>query len=167
MLELLPHAVKQNPRASERRGGIGVQSGRHADAAVTAAKKALNRNEKFTPAMLVMAKAYYKLGKFEWVRTLWDMMQQSGADLETVGDYLRELESSGANFESALAVWGGRAERAAWVEQWKSRGRAAQPLVRYRVAEGVELLIEPGAALSVERMQRLLMILRQAFDEED
>jgi len=49
------------------------------DAAVTQAKAALNKNEKFTPAMLVMAKAYYKLGKHEWVRTLWEMMQASGA----------------------------------------------------------------------------------------
>jgi tetratricopeptide (TPR) repeat protein len=49
------------------------------DGAVAAAKVALNKNEKFTPAMLVMAKAYYKLGKTEWVRTLWDMMQQAGA----------------------------------------------------------------------------------------
>src|SRR3954453_15084258 len=49
------------------------------DAAVTQAKAALNKNEKFTPAMLVMAKAYYKLGKLEWVRTLWEMMQASGA----------------------------------------------------------------------------------------
>jgi tetratricopeptide (TPR) repeat protein len=48
------------------------------DAAVTKAKAALNRNEKFTPAMLVMAKAYYKLGKLEWVRTLWEMMQATG-----------------------------------------------------------------------------------------
>lgn len=49
------------------------------DAAVAQAKAALNKNEKFTPAMLVMAKAYYKLGKNEWVRTLWEMMQNTGA----------------------------------------------------------------------------------------
>jgi tetratricopeptide (TPR) repeat protein len=49
------------------------------DAAVAQAKAALNKNEKFTPAMLVMAKAYYKLGKLEWVRTLWEMMQNTGA----------------------------------------------------------------------------------------
>jgi tetratricopeptide (TPR) repeat protein len=49
------------------------------DAAVTQAKAALNKNEKFTPAMLVMAKSYYKLGKQEWVRTLWEMMQNTGA----------------------------------------------------------------------------------------
>jgi len=49
------------------------------DAAVTQAKAALNKNEKFTPAMLIMAKAYYKLGKHEWVRTLWEMMQATGA----------------------------------------------------------------------------------------
>jgi tetratricopeptide (TPR) repeat protein len=49
------------------------------DGAVTAAKAALAKNERFTPAMLVMAKAYYKVGKTEWVRTLWEMMQAAGA----------------------------------------------------------------------------------------
>ena len=36
--------------------------------------RALVKNEKFTPAMLVMAKAYFKLHKYEWVRTLFEMM---------------------------------------------------------------------------------------------
>jgi len=49
------------------------------DGAVAAAKAALSKNERFTPAMLVMAKAYYKVGKTEWVRTLWEMMQAAGA----------------------------------------------------------------------------------------
>lgn len=49
------------------------------DAAVQQAKAALNRNEKFTPAMLVMAKAYFKLRKYEWVRTLLEMMTNAGA----------------------------------------------------------------------------------------
>jgi tetratricopeptide (TPR) repeat protein len=61
------------------------------DGAVTAAKKALNKNEKFTPAMLVMAKAYYKLGKYEWVRTLWEMMQQSGASDAEKGEMFQIL----------------------------------------------------------------------------
>jgi tetratricopeptide (TPR) repeat protein len=61
------------------------------DGAVTAAKKALNKNEKFTPAMLVMAKAYYKLGKYEWVRTLWEMMQQSGASDAEKGEMYQIL----------------------------------------------------------------------------
>jgi tetratricopeptide (TPR) repeat protein len=61
------------------------------DAAVTKAKAALNRNEKFTPAMLIMAKAYYKLGKQEWVRTLWEMMQASGASEAEKGDMYQIL----------------------------------------------------------------------------
>src|ERR1700690_2789283 len=47
--------------------------------AVAQAKAALNRNERYTPAMLVMAKAYFKLGKNEWVKTLGDMMKNAGA----------------------------------------------------------------------------------------
>jgi tetratricopeptide (TPR) repeat protein len=47
--------------------------------AVTQAKAALNKNERYTPAMLIMAKAYFKLGKYEWVKTLGDMMKNAGA----------------------------------------------------------------------------------------
>jgi tetratricopeptide (TPR) repeat protein len=47
--------------------------------AVAQAKAALNKNERYTPAMLVMAKAYFKLGKNEWVKTLGDMMKNAGA----------------------------------------------------------------------------------------
>jgi tetratricopeptide (TPR) repeat protein len=54
------------------------QSGRYNEA-VTLAKAALNRNERYTPAMLIMAKAFYKLGKYEWVRTLWETMQKNNA----------------------------------------------------------------------------------------
>jgi tetratricopeptide (TPR) repeat protein len=61
------------------------------DAAVTQAKAALNKNERFTPAMLIMAKAYYKLGKHEWVRTLWEMMQASGASQAEKGDMYQIL----------------------------------------------------------------------------
>jgi hypothetical protein len=43
--------------------------------AVAQAKAALNRNERYTPAMLIMAKAYFKLGKNEWVKTLGEMMK--------------------------------------------------------------------------------------------
>ena len=52
--------------------------GRYADA-VAAAKAALNKNERYTPAMLVMAKSYYKLHKYEWMKKLWEMMQANGA----------------------------------------------------------------------------------------
>jgi tetratricopeptide (TPR) repeat protein len=61
------------------------------ETAVTQAKAALNKNEKFTPAMLVMAKAYYKLGKHEWVRTLWEMMQATGASEAEKAEMLQLL----------------------------------------------------------------------------
>ena len=47
--------------------------------AVAQAKAALNKNERYTPAMLVMARAYFKLGRYEWVKTLGDMMKNAGA----------------------------------------------------------------------------------------
>jgi len=52
---------------------------RNYQGAVIQAKAALNKNERYTPAMLIMAKAYFKLGKNEWVRTLGDMMKNAGA----------------------------------------------------------------------------------------
>jgi len=45
------------------------KAGRYPEA-VSASKAALNKNERYTPAMLVMAKAYYKLHKYEWMRKL-------------------------------------------------------------------------------------------------
>jgi len=64
----------EDTRAAEQ----ALKAGRY-DAAVSAAKAALNKNERYTPAMLIMAKAYYKLGKYEWTRKLWEMMQANGA----------------------------------------------------------------------------------------
>jgi tetratricopeptide (TPR) repeat protein len=52
---------------------------RNYQGAVAQAKLALNKNERYTPAMLVMARAYFKLGKYEWVKTLGDMMKNAGA----------------------------------------------------------------------------------------
>jgi tetratricopeptide (TPR) repeat protein len=52
---------------------------RNYQGAVIQAKAALNKNERYTPAMLIMAKAYFKLGKNEWVKTLGDMMKNAGA----------------------------------------------------------------------------------------
>jgi tetratricopeptide (TPR) repeat protein len=49
------------------------------EASVAQAKVALTKNEKYTPAMLVMAKAYYRLHKYEWVSHLWKMMQSNNA----------------------------------------------------------------------------------------
>jgi tetratricopeptide (TPR) repeat protein len=52
---------------------------RNYENAVAQAKAALTKNDKYTPAMLVMAKSYYKLRKYEWVRHLWKMMQANNA----------------------------------------------------------------------------------------
>jgi tetratricopeptide (TPR) repeat protein len=59
--------------------------------AVTQAKTALNRNERYTPAMLVMAKAYFKLSKYEWVKTLGDMMKNAGASEAEMGEIYQML----------------------------------------------------------------------------
>lgn len=56
------------------------------EAAVSQAKVALTKNDKYTPAMLVMAKSYYKLHKYEWVRHLWKMMQANGASQAEQGE---------------------------------------------------------------------------------
>jgi tetratricopeptide (TPR) repeat protein len=49
------------------------------DGTVRQAKVALTKNDKYTPAMLMMAKGYFKLRKYEWVRHLWKMMQANNA----------------------------------------------------------------------------------------
>src|ERR1700690_790431 len=59
--------------------------------AVAQAKAALNRNERYTPAMLVMAKAYFKLGKNEWVKTLGDMMKNANASEAEQADIYQML----------------------------------------------------------------------------
>ena len=55
-------------------------------AAVEKAKEALTKNEKYTPAMLVMARAYYKLGKHEWVRHLSKMLEATNASEAEKGE---------------------------------------------------------------------------------
>ena len=98
-------------------------------------------------------------------------MQQAGNDLETIGEYLRELEKglaeTGASLESALAVWDGRRERAAWREQLVRRFGQADVLRRYRVAEGVELLVNAAITTTPARMQDVIRLLRATFASED
>ena len=57
-------------------------------------KAALNKNERYTPAMLVMAKAYYKLHKYEWTKKLWEMMQANGASDAEKSEIYQLLASS-------------------------------------------------------------------------
>jgi tetratricopeptide (TPR) repeat protein len=66
------------PTAETEQADQLYRAGRYTDA-VSAAKAALNKNERYTPAMLVMAKAFYKLRKYEWMKKLWEMMQANGA----------------------------------------------------------------------------------------
>jgi tetratricopeptide (TPR) repeat protein len=81
--------------------------GRYPDA-VLAAKAALNKNERYTPAMLVMAKSYYKLHKYEWTKKLWEMMQANGAsDAEKSEIYqlLAFLEVDQKNIPGAIVLF--------------------------------------------------------------
>ncbi len=81
--------------------------------AVVQAKAALNKNERYTPAMLVMAKAYFKLGKFEWVKTLGDMMKNAGAseaERSDIYEMLAFMEVDKKNTPSAIALFKKAAE---------------------------------------------------------
>jgi tetratricopeptide (TPR) repeat protein len=95
------------PVAETQAAEQAYRSGRF-EAAVTQAKAALNKNERYTPAMLVMAKAYYKLGKTEWTRKLWEMMQANGAsDAEKSEIYqlLAFLEVQQKNVPGAIELF--------------------------------------------------------------
>jgi tetratricopeptide (TPR) repeat protein len=86
--------------------------GRYADS-VAAAKVALNKNERYTPAMLVMAKSYYKLHKYEWMKKLWEMMQANGAsnsEKAEVYQMLAFLEVDQKNVPGAIALFKQAAE---------------------------------------------------------
>jgi tetratricopeptide (TPR) repeat protein len=84
-----------------------LQSGNYTGA-VAQSKAALNKNERYTPAMLVMAKAYYKLHKYEWTKKLWEMMQANGAsDAEKSEIYqlLAFLEVDQKNIPGAIVLF--------------------------------------------------------------
>ena len=88
------------------------KTGRYSDA-VLAAKAALNKNERYTPAMLVMAKSYYKLHKYEWMKKLWEMMQANGAsnaEKSEIYQLLGFLEIDDKNVPGAIALFKQAAE---------------------------------------------------------
>jgi tetratricopeptide (TPR) repeat protein len=78
-----PRRKRQPPPAvmpiAETTAATKSYSAGNYEQAVSQAKTALTKNDKYTPAMLVMAKAYYKLRKYEWVRHLDKMMQANNA----------------------------------------------------------------------------------------
>jgi len=94
------------PTAETQQADQLYRGGRYQDA-VAAAKVALTKNERYTPAMLVMAKSYFKLRKYEWMKKLWEMMQANGAsDAEKSEIYqlLAFLEIDQKNVPGAIAL---------------------------------------------------------------
>src|SRR4029453_13737963 len=86
--------------------------GRYGDA-VAAAKAALNKNERYTPAMLVMAKSYYKLHKYEWMKKLWESMRANGgssAEKAEIYQLLAFLEVDAKNVPGAIQLFKQAAE---------------------------------------------------------
>ena len=94
-------------------------------------------------------------------------MQRAANDLETIREYLNELGDEETKAEAALRVWENRQEQAEWAETWREKFGAPSTLHRYRIVEGVELLVEAKATPSREKMTSILRSLRGAFGEED
>jgi tetratricopeptide (TPR) repeat protein len=83
------------------------KSGRYPEA-VAEAKAALTKNERYTPAMLVMAKSFYKLHKYEWMKKLWEMMQANGAssaEKAEIYQLLAFLEVDQKNVPGAIVLF--------------------------------------------------------------
>ena len=98
-------------------------------------------------------------------------MQLAGNELGVIGEYLKELEQEvkgrTAGLEAALAIWSGRNEQANWRAELRKRWGGASHLLRFRIAEGVELLVDTESAPQQDRMQTILKLLRKAFEEDD
>jgi len=100
------------PTAETQQADQLFKSGRYPEA-VAEAKAALTKNERYTPAMLVMAKSFYKLHKFEWMKKLWEMMQANGAssaEKAEVYQMLAFLEVDQKNVPGAITLFKQAAE---------------------------------------------------------
>jgi len=94
------------PTAETKQAEEMYKAGRYQDA-VAAAKEALTKNERYTPAMLVMAKSFFKLHKYEWMKKLWEMMQANGAsnaEKAEIYQLLAFLEIDQKNVPGAIAL---------------------------------------------------------------
>ncbi len=94
------------PTAETKQADDLYKAGRYQDA-VAAAKEALTKNERYTPAMLVMAKSFFKLHKYEWMKKLWEMMQANGASANEKAEIyqlLAFLEIDQKNVPGAIAL---------------------------------------------------------------
>lgn len=98
-------------------------------------------------------------------------MQLAGNELGVIKEYLEELDQEvkgrASGFEAALAVWSGRNEQEAWRAELRKRWGGARHVLRFRVAQGVELLVETESMPRGDRIQSILKTLRQAFEEEE
>jgi len=108
----LAHARREPPPAvipkeeTEKADQL-FKSGRYPEA-VAEAKVALTKNERYTPAMLVMAKSFYKLHKYEWMKKLWEMMQANGAsnaEKAEIYQLLAFLEVDQKNVPGAIVLF--------------------------------------------------------------
>jgi tetratricopeptide (TPR) repeat protein len=111
---------------------------RNYQGAVVQAKAALNKNERYTPAMLVMAKAYFKLGKHEWVKTLGDMMKNAGAseaERSDIYEMLGFMEVEKKNTPGAIELFKKAAEaRPENAILWNNLGAQYLAVKNYREA---------------------------------
>ena len=105
------------------------------------------------------------LNRLRLIRTI----QQAGNDLAMISEYLNELGDDPAKTAAALQVWEARQEQAEWARTWRERFGVASNVLRYRIAEGVELLIDANAARGRKHIADVLRLLRKAFapDEND
>ena len=98
-------------------------------------------------------------------------MQQAGVELAAIAEYLYELEGElktrGAGLEDALAIWSARNEQANWRAELRKRWGGPLHALRYRISEGVELMVDIDAMPEQRRMQSIVQMLREAFEGED
>jgi tetratricopeptide (TPR) repeat protein len=66
-----PFGKRPEPRAEVKEAVALVRRGRYLDA-IRRSKAALKKSEKYTPAMEILARAYYHLGKFEFAKGICD-----------------------------------------------------------------------------------------------
>lgn len=140
------------PTAETQQADQLYRAGKYTEA-VAAAKAALNKNERYTPAMLVMAKSYYKLRKYEWMKKLWEMMQANGAseaERSDIYQLLGFLEVEAKNVPGAIALFKQAAEaRPENAILWNNLGAQYLMAKNYTDAQPVlekSVQLQPGFA---------------------
>jgi DNA-binding transcriptional MerR regulator len=98
-------------------------------------------------------------------------MQQAGNELDVIREYLAELDREAGDRESvlegALAIWSGRNEQARWRDEWRKKWGGPVLVSHFRIADGVELLIDQTAALPAARIQQIVRLIRTALELDE